>query len=220
MPFRSTWALLIFGGVLAAKLPASAEPASGPTARNPSATSTAERPDPTLPPPPDGVIDFSLERLYLSPAGRRGLEFTPEARQLDGKRVRLTGFMVRQTQPVPWCFLLSPISLSLHEREYGLAEDLPPSTLHVFYPRSLPPVLPWERRPVVVTGIFSVGNREEADGRISAARLTIEAVTFGNQPTLGTWTPRTTGSNPLSVPKAPIPAASAGNAPTSINTIP
>lgn len=215
MPFRSTWALLICGGALATAVLVPAEP---PT--DAAATSATAKPSPTLPPPPEGVVDFSLDRLYVSPAGRRGLEFTPEARHLNGQRIRLTGFMVRQTQPVPWCFLLSPISLSLHEREYGLAEDLPPSALHIFYPRSLPPVLPWERRPLVVTGIFSLGNREEADGRISAARLTIDSVTFGNQPTLGTWAPGTPGSNPISVPKAPIPAASAGPAPTSINTIP
>lgn len=214
MPFRKTWTLLACSGALAISFAAPAELPTGAAS-----APLAPKPQPTLPPPPEGVVDFSLDRLYVSPAGRRGLEFTPEARQLDGKRVRLTGFMVRQTQPVPWCFLLSPISLSLHEREYGLAEDLPPSALHVFYPRSLPPVLPWERRPLVVTGIFNLGNREEADGRISAARLTIDAVTFGEQPTLGTWTPGNPGSNPLSVPKAPIPA-SAGNAPTSINTIP
>lgn len=214
MPFRSTWAFLICWGALATTVLVPAEPATGAVT-----TSPADKPNP-LPPPPEGVIDFSLDRLYVSPAGRRGLEFTPEARQLDGKRVRLTGFMVRQTQPVPWCFLLSPISLSLHEREYGLAEDLPPSALHIFYPRSLPPVLPWERRPLVATGILSLGNREEADGRISAARLTIDSVTFGNHPTLGTYALGTPGSNTLSVPKAPIPAASVGNAPTSINTIP
>lgn len=155
----------------------------------------------TLPPAPEGVVDFSLDRLYVQPAGRRGLEFTAEARELNGKRVRLTGFMVRQTQPIPWCFLLSPVTLTLHEREYGLAEDLPATALHVFFPRVLPPVLPWERRPLIATGVLSLGNREEADGRISSARLQIDQVEFAGRPTLGTFQTSSPGTNTLSASK-------------------
>ncbi len=163
-----------------------------------------------LPPAPEGVTDFSLERLYVRPAGRKGLEFTPEAKALENRRVRLTGYQVRQTQPIPWAFLLSPVPLTLHEREYGLADDLPATAVHVFFPRSLPPVLPWERSELVVIGTLSLGNRDEADGRVSAARVVVDVLEFGGNPTLGTVTPAARTNN-SSYPSGPFPAVPVGS---------
>ena len=81
--------------------------------------------------------------------------------------------MVRQAQPVPWAFILSPVPQSLHEREYGLCDDLPMTAIHVFVPRSSQPMVPRLNGPVAVTGILELGGHEEADGRVSTARIRI-----------------------------------------------
>ena len=129
---------------------------------------------PALPPLTDGTQEFALTNLWVRPIGPKGLEFTAAAKSLEGQRVRVTGFMVRQMQPTPWTFLLTSLPLSLHEREYGYCDDLPAGTLLVSVPRHLPPVLPYERGMLSVTGKLSLGNREEPDGRISTARLNVE----------------------------------------------
>ncbi|MBL9135030.1 MAG: hypothetical protein JNK85_04140 [Verrucomicrobiales bacterium] len=122
-----------------------------------------------------GVTEVEWSDFFKMPVGPRGLEFTEKLRDLDGKRVRLLGYMVRQGQPSPWKILLTPLPCSTHEREYGLAEDLPPQTVHVFVDRSSPPVVPFTPGPLLLTGVLSIGNRDEADGRVSSVRLQLDA---------------------------------------------
>ena len=76
-----------------------------------------------LPPVPPGVTELKFSEFFRQPVGSRGLEFTEKARSLDGKRVRVCGYMVRQAHPVERCLLLTPVPLTLHEEEYGFAED-------------------------------------------------------------------------------------------------
>lgn len=128
---------------------------------------------PALPPAPEGVADFAISDLFRKPVGPRGLEYSEAARALEGKRVRIAGHMVRQTLPIPFAFLLSPVAQSLHEREYGLCDDLPGSTLHVFLPKGPQPVVPFRPGLVAVTGVLELGPHEEADGRQSVARLRV-----------------------------------------------
>jgi hypothetical protein len=122
----------------------------------------------------DGTeISFSdfFERI-----GDRGLEYKASFRQLDGQRVRIAGFMVRQETPTPGMFLLTSRPLSTHEGEYGFCDELPPATLHVLVPAAAEKIIPPAAGPVFLTGILSVGPRAEADGRNSVARLILDAV--------------------------------------------
>jgi hypothetical protein len=121
-----------------------------------------------------GVYEFHFRDLFRSPAGPAGLEYSARAQALAGKPVRITGYIVRQSQPIPWAFLLSPIPQSLHEREYGLCDDLPVTAIHVFLPRSAQPLPPRYSGPVSVTGILELGGKEEADERVSVARIRIQ----------------------------------------------
>lgn len=128
-----------------------------------------------LPPLPEGVAHVSFSDFFRKPVGPRGLEYTERIRDLDGKKVRILGHMVRQGEPHPGFFLLAPLRVTLHEHEYGLCDDLPGSTLHVF----LPPgeetaTAPWTPRLLLLTGTLRLGTREEADGRISAVRLELD----------------------------------------------
>ena len=80
------------------------------SASTPAATNQAV----TLPPPPPGVTDLKFNELF-KPIGPRGLEYSEKLRGLDGRKVRILGYMVKQSQPVRWTFLLSPVPMTLHE---------------------------------------------------------------------------------------------------------
>jgi hypothetical protein len=125
----------------------------------------------TLPPAPDGVKDLFFDEFFRSPVGPKGLDLTERLASLNGERVRILGYMVQQSKATPWTLLLAPLPLISHETEFGLAEDLPASTVRVVLPRSAQPVTPHTPGLLLLTGRLEVGDREEADGRHSLVRL-------------------------------------------------
>ncbi len=133
----------------------------------------AESPARPLPPPPLGVRDLRFTELF-APTGRRGLEYSETARALAGRRVRLLGYIVRQEEPTPGTLLLAPLPLVLHEHEYGMADDLPPTTVHVLVPTERERPVPWTPAPLLLTGTLDLGPREEPDGRVSVVRLLLD----------------------------------------------
>lgn len=129
---------------------------------------------PQLPPPPEGVVDFSLTELLIASRTGSGVDYSPRAKELDGKMVRINGYMVRQASPIPWAILFSPVPQSAHEREYFLCDDLPISTIHVFFPKSAQPIVPFHPEMVAIIGRLELGGRSEADERTSLARLFVK----------------------------------------------
>lgn len=127
-----------------------------------------------LPPPPEGVTDVFFDEFFRMPVGPKGLETTEKLASLDGKRVRILGHMVKQVQATPWTLLLSPVPANVHERDYGLAEDLPPNVVRVLLPRSRQPKTPYTPGLLLLTGRLEVGDREEPDGRHSIVRLHLD----------------------------------------------
>ncbi len=119
------------------------------------------------------IPELSLGELFRRPVGPRGLEFSDRARELSGRTVRMSGYIARQAIPIPFAALLTPRPITLHEREYGLAEDLPANIVHVFFARSAQPFLLRSQSPVTLTGVLEIGPHEEADGRISQVRLRV-----------------------------------------------
>jgi hypothetical protein len=130
-----------------------------------------------LPSLPPGVSELRFSEFFRRPIGPRGLECTERLRSLEGRRIRILGYMVRQEQPVDHGFLLSPVPLTLHESEYGLADDLPVTALHVFTAKDLPVRVPYTPGPLLLTGKLSLGNRRETDGRTSVVRLHLDPPT-------------------------------------------
>lgn len=130
-----------------------------------------------LPPLPAGVTELKFSEFFKQPVGSRGLEMTDKARSLDGKRVRILGYMVRQEKPVPHCFLLTPLPVTLNEEEYGFSEDMPATVLHVFTDSSTPATVPFTPGLLLLAGKLTVGNRPESDGRISSVRLQLDPPT-------------------------------------------
>lgn len=142
-------------------------PISGATATNKAVT---------LPPAPPDVTDLKFSELF-KPIGPRGLEYSDKLRALEGKKVRILGYMVNQSQLMPWTFLLSAIPVTLHEEEYGLAEDMPATIVHVITQKNATPIVPHTPGLLLLTGTLGLGNRQEADGRISSVRLTLDPPT-------------------------------------------
>jgi hypothetical protein len=161
------------------------------------ARSVAARP--ALPPLPPGVEALEFSEFFKTPVGPRGLELTGRLKSLDGKRVRIFGYMVHEDltpcnaepgghvttrghHPIPaWLtatvtgrMLFAPEPCMISMSHYGLCDDLPPQTLFVTVPTKYGQLVSYVPGPMLLTGILSVGNKTEVDGRISIARLALD----------------------------------------------
>jgi hypothetical protein len=122
-----------------------------------------------------GVAELKFQDVFKLPAGPKGLEATPRLLELDGKRVRIVGFMVRQESPAIDSFLFSPLPVQLGDEDESLADDLPPSTIRVELPTSHGVVVPTVPGLLQLTGVLHVGMRADpASGRATPALLTLD----------------------------------------------
>ncbi|MBC8103021.1 MAG: hypothetical protein H7Z41_10590 [Cytophagales bacterium] len=128
-----------------------------------------------LPPLPPGVTALTFAEFFLTPVGPRGLTISDSLKRQDGKRVRISGYMVRQEEPGDGAFFLvaSP-GLQIEEHEAGFS-DLPAATVRVRVPGPNPGAVPFTPRLLLLTGTLNIGSREEADGTVSLVRLALDA---------------------------------------------
>ena len=126
--------------------------------------------------PPKGVAELKFRDVFKLPAGAKGLEPTDTLRKLDGKRVRIVGFMVRQSPASKGTFLLSPLPVSLGDEDEGLADDLPPATLGIdLDAKARDLAVPFLPGLLQFTGTLHVGMRADpATGRATPAQLTLD----------------------------------------------
>ncbi|MBL8296819.1 MAG: hypothetical protein JNN30_00595 [Rhodanobacteraceae bacterium] len=129
----------------------------------------------TLPSPPHEVGDLRFRDVFELPVGPRGLEATQRLRELDGRRVRLVGYMVQAD--VAGGFILSPLPAALGHADEGLADDLPPSALLVALPRATELRSGHMPGLIQVTGLLRVGNAENTSvpGRVFPARIELDS---------------------------------------------
>jgi len=127
-----------------------------------------------LPPPPAATSEIKFREFFKLPIGPRGLEPTAKLISLDGKRVRLLGYMVQQEKPAVGAFIVAPLPVSIGEEDESLSDDLPASAVFVHLPSSKAMAVPYIPGLIKLTGELSVGAREEADGRVSAVRLQLD----------------------------------------------
>ena len=128
----------------------------------------------SLPPLPEGVADLDFSQFYRRPIGPRGLELTEEIRRLEGRRVRAVVYMVKYSFAEPGTFLLTPFPVQMDDCHYGLADDLPPQTLHVTVPDRAGKRIPHQRGPLVLFGRVEVGQKAQPDGREFGVRLVLD----------------------------------------------
>ena len=146
----------------------------------------------SLPPLPEGVAELKFQDLFKTPIGNRGLETTSSLESLNGRRVRVVGYMVRENPadadepatedasapvvngPVTDRFLLTPSPQITNYAHYGLCEDLPPQTIYVTLANAQNAPVAFTPGPLLLTGVLSVGIQTELDGRTSVVRLKLD----------------------------------------------
>jgi len=115
----------------------------------------------------------SLEfREFFAPSN---LELKPSAKllALNGKRVRLVGFMAQMEDAPPGAFYLCPRPVFCDEAGGGTA-DLPPNAVRVIVRSAKDKSIAFTPQLLEVTGILEVGNRTEENGVVSAVRLILD----------------------------------------------
>jgi hypothetical protein len=110
------------------------------------------------------------------PLGPRGPEMTPKLLALDGRRVRILGYMAQQKESRPGVFMLNPVPLNTDEASDATADDLLQATLFVHLPPAQANLVASYRTGLLLlTGTLGVGHREESDGHLSLVRLQLDA---------------------------------------------
>lgn len=129
-----------------------------------------------LGPPPKGVADLKFHDIFKTPVGDKGLEASATLLALDGKRVRMVGYMVHQ-QPAPTgAFLLSPLPAEISDEDEPLADDLPPSVVSVELADAANRSVPLLPGLIKITGVLHVGAKADAaSGRVSPVRIALDA---------------------------------------------
>jgi hypothetical protein len=127
--------------------------------------------DATLPALPANIAELKFRDFFVLPLGDGEPKFTQQLHGLDGRRVRIVGYMARQEAPGPGVFLLTPMPMTLATA----ADDLPAATLFVHLPSALEGQTATHAAGLIaLTGTLSVGTKHEADGRISRVRLQLD----------------------------------------------
>lgn len=114
-----------------------------------------------LPPPASGVADLKFRELFTLPVGPRGLEPSERLRALDGKRVRMVGFMVRSPEPGNASFVLAPMPVEISDEDEAQADDIPPSAVLVRLPKAQTMPIPNLAGLIRIEGVLRLGNVED-----------------------------------------------------------
>jgi hypothetical protein len=125
--------------------------------------------------PPAGVAELKFRDLFKLPVGARGLEATDQLKSLDGKRVRIVGYMVNQEPVITGGFLLSPLPVAAGDEDESLADDIPASAIYVSLQKAGDAIIPTLPGLIQLTGTLRVGAYEIPVGeRIVPARIELD----------------------------------------------
>ena len=98
------------------------------------------------------------------------LRLSDKVKALNGKRVRITGFIAEQEEPMKGAFYLCPIPVATDESGAGIG-DIPVNAIRVTLPGLEGKIMAPRRGAVIVVGKLDVGSHEEKDGTVSFVRL-------------------------------------------------
>jgi hypothetical protein len=132
---------------------------------------------------PGDIADLKFAEIHRKPVGPRGLEPTEAVLALDGKRVRMVGYMIALTPPTADAFMFAPLPAAVAVHDEGLADDIPPSTIYVRLPRFGATAgvavrgIPQVQGLLKISGTLTVGSYADAiTGRVFPASLELDAV--------------------------------------------
>lgn len=123
--------------------------------------------------------DLRFADFFKRPIGPRGLEASALLTAMNGRPVRMVGYMAHQDgdTAVPGIFVLSPLPVTLGDEDESFADDLPASVLYVHIPSGAPAnagKVAYIPGLLSVRGMLEIGAQPEADGRISFVRLRLD----------------------------------------------
>jgi hypothetical protein len=127
-------------------------------------------PEPKPAPPPETI---AFPEFFDPGPSRRGLKPSARLLGLEGKRVRMVGFMAQMEVPPKGGFFLCAAPVFAGEGGGGTA-DLPPDAVFVIVQSASGKELELVRGPLEVTGVLELGSRVDEDGRVSRIRIILE----------------------------------------------
>jgi hypothetical protein len=119
--------------------------------------------------------ELAFRDFYRLPVGPRGLEPGLRLLALEGREVRIQGWMATMSDAPPGLMVLAPVPVSLGDEDESFADDLPPATLYVHLPTEA--VLAHRGGMLSLSGRLELGRRAEPDGRQSYVRLVPDEAT-------------------------------------------
>ena len=128
----------------------------------------------SLPPLPEGVADLSFQEFYRNPVGPRGLEPSAKLLSLNGRRVRILGFVAEMERANKRNIIFAPLPLKPQPEEYGLCDEIPATHLLVTIPGDPETQVPLLPGALLLTGTLTVGHSTE-DGETAFVRLVLDA---------------------------------------------
>jgi hypothetical protein len=126
-----------------------------------------------LPPLPEGVTELGFDEFYKMPVGDRGLEPTGKLLSLNGKRVRIVGYMAEMQLRGNRQMIFAPVPLKAQPLEYGQADDIPAAHVLVRVPGNASERVPFTPGLMLLTGKLTVGGRS-LDGENAFVRLLLD----------------------------------------------
>lgn len=117
-----------------------------------------------------GTVDLDFSDIA---AGVHGSKLSDSVRGLNGRRVRMRGYVAHFESPLMGSFYLVPRPLRTDETMAGKAE-LPLETVLVMTRSMVGPQLPHIDGALDVTGILDVGAEVEENGLVSWLRLNLK----------------------------------------------
>jgi len=118
---------------------------------------------------------LTFRDFFRLPIGPRGLEPTERLLSLRDQHVRVQGYMVKEDEPQPGMFMLTPAPVALGELADGPADYLPAATLFV-HVRGENNAIPYRPGLWTVSGILRLGAWPEANGHVSYVRLIVDGL--------------------------------------------
>ena len=125
-----------------------------------------------------GLTDLKFSELYKMPVGPRGMEPSAKLLSLDKKLVRIVGYMAKQETPTLGLFIVTPLPVNMGDEDDKFADDMPANSIfvHLDNPDALVIYTPGL---INLTGLLSLGNVQEVDGRISYVRVHLDPILSG-----------------------------------------
>lgn len=126
-----------------------------------------------LPPLPEGVAELNFQEFFKMPVGPLGLEVSEKLRSLNGKRVRILGYMGQIERENKRQFIFAAMPLKPQPEEYGACDDIPAAHIVVTVPGNPDERIPHTPGALLLTGVLSVGPAED-DGKPSFVRMELD----------------------------------------------